>query len=171
MISFLVWQVKTGYLSLKDGQRDGELVRVQMSKESLSLQREETFLVSPVEIDEVSPLDWLSSLVAYNSFLLDIFIFDDHLSQNFHRFVTLCWDTQSENAGLWYLPKVSSVLNLTCYIMLPSSYWLISAGFNLPPGSFWSSYFKHVLSQMYFSDALMVAITTSIIGKYSNTIK
>ena len=81
MISFLVWQVKTGYLSLKDGQRDGELVRVQMSKESLSLQREETFLVSPVEIDEVSPLDWLSSLVAYNSFLLDIFIFDDHLSQ------------------------------------------------------------------------------------------
>ncbi|XP_022083318.1 gamma-2-syntrophin-like isoform X2 [Acanthaster planci] len=47
--------VKTGYLSLKDGQHNGEVVRAQLSKESLSLQREETFLVSPVEAEVNGP--------------------------------------------------------------------------------------------------------------------
>ena len=37
--------------------------------------------------------------------------FDNQLSSNFHRFVILCicWDTPSENTGLWQLPIVSSV--------------------------------------------------------------
>ncbi|XP_038051543.1 gamma-2-syntrophin-like isoform X1 [Patiria miniata] len=47
--------VKTGYLSLKDGQHNGEVVRVQLSKENLSLQREETFLVSPVDAEVNGP--------------------------------------------------------------------------------------------------------------------
>ena len=35
--------------------------------------------------------------------------FDDQLTQNFHRFVNLCkcWDTASENTGLWHLQNVS----------------------------------------------------------------
>ena len=37
------------------------------------------------------------------------------LSSNFHRFVILCicWDTPSEKTGLWQLPKVSSVSNVS----------------------------------------------------------
>ena len=50
-------------------------------------------------------------------FFLSLFScnFDDQLSQNFHRFVSLCicWDTLSEDSGLWQLPKVSSVFKRT----------------------------------------------------------
>ena len=52
--------------------------------------------------------------------------FDDQLSgSNFHRFVIWCiyWDWPSEKIGLWQLPVVSSVFNLTeaGNIMLMSS--------------------------------------------------
>ena len=36
--------------------------------------------------------------------------FDDRLSSNFHRFILcICWDTPSEETGLWQLSIVSSV--------------------------------------------------------------
>ena len=43
--------------------------------------------------------------------------FDERLSSNFHRFVILCiicWETPSEESGLWQLPIVSTACNYGC---------------------------------------------------------
>ena len=44
--------------------------------------------------------------------------FNDQLSSNVHRFVILCicWDTPSENTGLWQLPKVSSAFKIIFWV-------------------------------------------------------
>ena len=59
--------------------------------------------------------------------------FDDQLSSNFHRFVSLCicWDTPSEKTDLWQLPKVSSVFK---FLISPRA----SPKLGLSPNSWWN---------------------------------
>ena len=74
---------------------------------------------------DTSELDWgleikhleSTQLRVTRVFILSILSgnFDDQLSWNFLRFVILCicWDTQSKKTGLWQLPIVSRVFNMT----------------------------------------------------------
>ena len=47
--------------------------------------------------------------------------YNHQMGPNFHRFVIsscICWDTPSENTGLWQLPKVSCAYIVKAYIIM-----------------------------------------------------
>ena len=48
--------------------------------------------------------------------------FDDQMSQNFHRFCIwcICWDTRSENTGLWQYQRCPVPLNVSSFLRLIS---------------------------------------------------
>ena len=93
-------------------------------------------------------------------FFLSLFFcnFDEQLSKNFHRFVTLCicWGSPNEKTGLWKLPKVSRVFKhasgikniyfgfthtqmcvCTVYSVLSRVLWFFSQDSTVPRSPFW----------------------------------
>ncbi len=85
--------------------------------------------------------------------------FDDQLSPNFHRFVILCicWNTPSEDTGLWQLPKVYPAFKSVLSLMVlhhrgkwPKDEWIIMIQFY--------KYRSHVVTSFFIVSSYTVSL-------------